>query len=180
MNTALYLLAALVAIAAVCFLFTPIMRLYLKFRGTRVVQCPDNDRPAAVKVDSMRAALSAFGERDLHLNQCSRWPEKRDCGQDCLRQVEAAPEDCLVRTMLTRWYAERNCAVCGKALHAVDWLEHKPALMTPDRKTVEWAEIAPETVPEVLKTHLPVCWDCHIAATFRRQHPDLVVDRPWR
>ena len=27
-------------------------------------------------------------------------------------------------------------------------------------------------------THLPVCWNCHIAESFRREHPELVVDRP--
>jgi hypothetical protein len=32
----------------------------------------------------------------------------------------------------------------------------------------------------VLSTHLPVCWDCHIARRFRREHPALVVDRPRR
>jgi hypothetical protein len=32
----------------------------------------------------------------------------------------------------------------------------------------------------VLETHSPVCWDCHIAQEFRQDHPDLVVFRPWR
>jgi hypothetical protein len=32
----------------------------------------------------------------------------------------------------------------------------------------------------VLETHLPVCWDCYIAQSFVREHPDLVVYRPWR
>jgi hypothetical protein len=30
-----------------------------------------------------------------------------------------------------------------------------------------------------LQTHLPVCWDCYIAQTFRLEHPDMVVFRPW-
>jgi hypothetical protein len=32
----------------------------------------------------------------------------------------------------------------------------------------------------VLETHFPVCWDCYIAQQFRRDHPDLVVFRPWQ
>jgi hypothetical protein len=32
----------------------------------------------------------------------------------------------------------------------------------------------------VLETHSPVCWDCYIAQEFRRDHPDLVVLRPWQ
>jgi hypothetical protein len=28
-----------------------------------------------------------------------------------------------------------------------------------------------------LDAYLPVCWDCHIAGSFRREHADLVTDR---
>ena len=122
MNSALYLVAVIVAIAAAYFLLTPLVRLYARFRGTRVVTCPENQQPAAVKVDAVRAALSTVGTRDLELSQCSRWPEKRDCGQECIAQIEASPEDCLVRAILTKWYMERNCVVCGKALGQIDWL----------------------------------------------------------
>jgi hypothetical protein len=31
---------------------------------------------------------------------------------------------------------------------------------------------------ETFATHQPVCWDCHIAQTFRREHAELVTDRP--
>jgi hypothetical protein len=30
---------------------------------------------------------------------------------------------------------------------------------------------------ETMQTHLPVCWNCHIAQEFRREHSELVVDR---
>ncbi len=179
MSTVMYLLAGIVAVAAICFLLMPLARLYRRFRGTRVVTCPENQKTAAVQVDALRAALSTVGTRDLELSACTRWPEKRNCGQECLAQIEASPEDCLVRTMLTQWYADRNCVVCGKALGHIDWLEHKPALRGPGGETAEWAQIPPETLPEVLATHQPICWDCHIAAAFRRQYPDLAVDRPW-
>jgi hypothetical protein len=33
-------------------------------------------------------------------------------------------------------------------------------------------------LPEVFLTYAPVCWDCHIAETLRREHPELIVDRP--
>jgi hypothetical protein len=180
MNAALYILAGVVAAAAAWFILTPLLRLYLRFRGTRVVTCPENRKPAAVQVDALRASLSVAGTKDLELKQCSRWPEKRGCGQECLAQIEASPEDCLVRTMLTKWYAERSCVVCGKELGQVDWLQHKPALRAPNRESVEWNQVPPETVPEVLATCEPVCWDCHIAATFRREHPELVTDRSWK
>jgi hypothetical protein len=27
---------------------------------------------------------------------------------------------------------------------------------------------------------MPVCWGCYVAQSFRREHPELVVYRPWR
>ncbi len=154
---------------------------FLRFRGARVVTCPETGKPAGVAVDSRHAAVTAFQRRpDLRLTSCSRWPEKKDCGQDCLRQIEAAPEDCLVRTILTRWYAGKSCAYCGRTFGAVHWHDHKPALLDRDGHTVEWQELAPEDVPGALDLDKPVCWTCHVAETFRREHPDLVVDRPWQ
>lgn len=57
-------------------------------------------------------------------------------------------------------------------------MERKPALMSPERRTVEWHEVPAETLPEVLSTYRPVCWSCHIAESFRREHPELVIERP--
>ena len=86
----------------------------------------------------------------------------------------------MVRNILTKWYAGRTCVFCGKALGEIDWLDHKPALMSPERVTLEWNEIPAENFPVVLQTHMPVCWDCHIAETFRHRYPELLVDRPWK
>jgi hypothetical protein len=32
---------------------------------------------------------------------------------------------------------------------------------------------------DVMRTHEAICWDCHVAETFRRQRPDLVLDNPF-
>jgi hypothetical protein len=154
---------------------------FFSYRGTRVVRCPENLEVAAVAVDARHAAATAFRRQpELRLAACSRWPEKKGCGEECLRQIEAAPEDCLVRTMLVRWYAGKKCVYCGKAFSSIQWHDHKPALLGMDGRTVEWSQVLPERVPEELAHDRPVCWNCHIAETFRREHPDLVVDRPER
>ena len=57
-------------------------------------------------------------------------------------------------------------------------LDHAPALLGPDFRTTEWKGIRPEQLPEIFSTRQPVCWNCHIAETFRRLHPELVTDRP--
>jgi hypothetical protein len=153
---------------------------YIKMRGARVITCPDNEQPAAVLVDARHAALtSAGGHERLRLDSCSRWPEKAGCGQECLKQIEAQPTDCLVKTQVSRWYTDKTCAVCGKALGVVDWASHKPALRAPDGRTLEWADVQPETMFQVMSTHAAICWDCHVAERFRRQRPDLVLDNPF-
>jgi len=178
MNTALYTIAALVALAAVYLVLSPLLRIYLRYRGQRVVTCPETQAPAGVEVDAAAAAVSAFGEPRLRLRDCSRWPEREACGQECLRQIESAPADCLVRNILARWYEGKSCVVCGRPLGNIDWVNHRPALLSPENITFEWKDLSPESIHQALENHRPVCWNCHVAATFRREHPDLVVERP--
>ena len=181
MTLIIYLIAAIVVLGVFFLLLSSAAAAYLKFRGTRLVTCPETKEPAAVEVDAQYAGFTALmGERGPRLKDCSRWPERQDCGQRCLGQIVSAPEDCLVRNIFTKWYEGKTCAFCGKALGEIDWLDHKPALMSPERVTLEWKEIPAEKVPVVLQTHMPVCWDCHIAETFRRRYPELFVDRSWK
>jgi hypothetical protein len=151
---------------------------YLKFRGKRVITCPETRKAAGVEVDAAHAAITGgIGNTDLRLKSCSRWPERQDCGQACLLQVRLAPEDCLLRNILTGWYADKHCVSCGTPFGEIHLYDHKPALLSPEGKTFEWREIAAERVNDVLATHSPVCWDCHILQTFCREHPDMSVDR---
>lgn len=156
------------------------LRAWVRFRGTRVVVCPENHHTAAVEVDPSQAAVSALmGSPDLSLRTCSRWPEKEDCGQECLAQIEAAPDETRVTSVFERWSAERACAMCGQPM-VIQRHGHQSAVMDltrPDHPTLEWATIDPTELPERLKTLAPVCWNCHVAESFRRLHPDLVVDR---
>jgi hypothetical protein len=153
---------------------------WLKYRGRRVVACPENSRPAGVQVDATRAALNLFGKPDLHLSSCSRWPERAGCGQQCLSQIEASPDGCLVRNMLVKWYEGKDCVSCGKPFGKIDWNGAKPALLRADKKSVDWNQVAAEELPETLSAALPVCFACHMAITLVREHPDLVTDRSSR
>ena len=182
MSTAFSVMVAIVLFLMALPALLIFLNAYRTARGKRVITCPETKEPAAVDVNAAYAALTTLrkGEATFSLRDCSRWPERRDCGQECLRQIEAAPEGCLVRYMLANWYVGRLCVYCRKPLAEMNWAEHKPALMTSELKTVEWGDVPPETLPQLLLVSLPVCWNCHIAETFRREHPDLVVDRPWR
>jgi hypothetical protein len=175
------LVAGGLAILLVVLLGVRLGRAYLAFRGTRLVTCPETLRPAAVELDAQLAAWTAMiGEPVRRVAECSRWPERASCNQECLRQLAHAPGDCRVRTMLTGWYEGRRCALCHTPFGGITWHDRKPAIMGADRITRTWEEIAPETLPEALVAGVPVCWSCHVAESFRRLHPDLFVDRPWR
>jgi hypothetical protein len=157
------------------------LRTYRKFGGMRVITCPETGCPAAVEVDKKHAAATTFlqeGQTELRLASCSRWPEREGCGQECLAQIEAAPEGCLVRSMLIAWYRGSTCAFCQKEISEIHWSDNKPAILTPDGRTIEWAEVRPEDLPGVFATHRRVCWNCHIAQSFRAQFPGLAIERP--
>ena len=171
----LVLAACLFAIRAV-----PAIRTYLEARGKRLVTCPETHKVEAVDVAAGDAAIGAFvSEPTLRLVECSRWPVRQDCGQECLRQVEADSENCLVWNIVSKWYEGKKCAFCHKAFGPLHHLDHAPALLGRDFKTVEWKGLQPERLPEVFATHQPVCWNCHVTESFRRLHPELVTDRPY-
>jgi hypothetical protein len=155
------------------------LRTYFKFRGKRIVSCPETHEAAAVSVAAAKAAAqAAVGAPHLALSDCSRWPEKEACGQECLEQVEEAPKACLVNTIVNQWYAGQKCVFCRQPFHEIHWHDHPPALVDERKRTIEWKDVPPEKLQEVFKTHLPVCWSCHVTETFRRTLPELVVDRP--
>jgi hypothetical protein len=82
-----------------------------------------------------------------------------------------------VQSQVQQWFRGRGCAYCQQPIEEIHWHEHPPAVLSPEQKTMPWNEIAPEKLPEVFETHLPVCWSCHMAETFRREHPERVVER---
>ena len=178
MSIEIYLIVLLLVVAAVYFVVPLVVGTYIRYRGKRLITCPETRKPAAVNVDAGHAALTAaVGHSDLRLKSCTRWPEREDCGQECLSQIEISPEGCLLRNILTDWYRGRNCVSCGREFGELHLLDHKPALLSPEGKTVEWSDVPPQDVPAVLATHFPVCWDCHVTETFCREHPDMIVDR---
>jgi len=172
-----------VATLALCFLYLSVIaiRAYRKYSGTRLVTCPETDRPVAVAVDATHAAVTAtIDSTDLRLKRCTRWPERADCGQECLRQIEAAPEDCLVRNILAEWYAGKSCALCGAPIPPLHAWEHRPGLIDATGKAVLCTDVPAEQLPELLTTHQPICWNCDVAEEFRRRNPELVIEAPAR
>lgn len=172
----------ILAILIVATLATLLAARYARLRGARVITCPDNHQYAGVEVDAAHATLTSIfhGKTHLQLQSCTRWPEKEGCGQECVAEIESATNHCLVRAVLADWYLGRKCRFCQHAFGQVNWHDHKPALFDADRgRSVEWTAIAPEKVYDAMSRFEPVCWNCHVAETFRQDHGDLVTDRRY-
>jgi hypothetical protein len=103
MNVLLLLLVTSAAAAMAGYvLFSAALR-WARFRGTRVVSCPETGKPAAVALASLSGALAApFGATVPSLRACSRWPERAGCGQECLGEIEESPDGCLLRSLAER------------------------------------------------------------------------------
>jgi hypothetical protein len=173
-----YLFAAALLVTALIFAVWYFIRTRQLFSGERVIVCPETGKQAMVEVDARHAAISAMlGQTDLQLENCWRWPMKQDCGQECILQLDVAPAECLVRSVLEKWYRDKKCAFCERPFADIHLIDHQPALLNPEGVTVEWKQIPLTVVMEAMATYKPVCWNCHVAQSFRRQHPDLVVDR---
>jgi len=180
MSFTVLIIIAVLALAVGLFVFRAIpgVRAYFDYRGKRLITCPETHKPEAVDVAAGEAALGAFlTEPTLRLRECSRWPERQDCGQECLQQIEIDPENCLVWNIVSKWYEGKDCVFCHKKIGLLHHIDHVPALLAPDHTTAEWNQFRPQQLPEIFETHRPVCWNCHVSETFRRTHPELVVDR---
>lgn len=181
-NALFWIITVTVAAVAVYFLYRAFgsIRTYFQLRGERLVTCPENRQTAAVELDAKEAAREAFSHKpQFHLSECTRWPERKDCGQQCLSEIEMAPSECLVRNIVIDWFSDKKCVHCGKVIAEVKewWVDHKPALLTPEKQIITWNEFPAEKLPELFSKCYPVCWSCTATEAFRKQHPEMVADR---
>lgn len=172
----LFLYVALILLAGVA-----VWRLgstWVKYRGKRVITCPENHDPAGVAVDASHAVWTMFRKtQELRLSECTRWPEKAGCGQECLSEVRESGADCLVRNIIAKWYRDKVCAGCGQAIGEIDWTGSRPALLVADQVSVEWKQIPADRLVGTLAAALPICFACHTANRLVKEHPELVTDR---
>src|ERR1035438_1267239 len=111
MTVTVFITLTVVALALGLFVFRAIpgIRAYFEYRGKRLITCPETHKPEAVDVAAGEVAVGAFlSEPTLRLKECSRWPERQDCGQECLQQIEIGPANCLVWNIVSQWYEENQ------------------------------------------------------------------------
>lgn len=171
--------AAVSLVIGVCLIgyVVRVTRVWRRLKSERVVTCPETGHPAAVRIDVVHAAVSelAQGELDLRLASCSRWPSRGPCDEACM--LEAQDPQSTVQAIAAGWYKDKVCIYCRGPLGDDRVSGHHAAFLDSSGVTREWADVPADALPEALSSGWPVCWDCHVAATFRRTHPQFVTDR---
>lgn len=76
-----------IAVLAVGYVLLPVAATtFFDYRGKKSLRCPLTGGEAKVGIDARRAAFtSVFGKTRLRVQDCSLWPGKKHCTQDCLR-----------------------------------------------------------------------------------------------
>ncbi len=81
-----WILLLAIAALAIFYVLTPMMaEVFARYRKPRLLRCPETGETAAIQIDARHAATTSLaGAPDLRVADCSRWPERADCGQDCV------------------------------------------------------------------------------------------------
>jgi hypothetical protein len=83
----------------------------------------------------------------------------------------------MVRTFLGHWYEKERCALCGAPFGTTPFLENMPGFLDAEGRTFSWSAVSAERLPEVLRTHRPICHRCHDDGISRGEHPEVLSHR---
>jgi hypothetical protein len=143
---------------------------YFQNRGRQSVACPENGEPVDVEVDRKYSFWMALrGQEHTRLQSCSRWPEKGDCGQECLTQVDPSPEN--VERLMLGWYRGKSCAICTRAITPSDWRRGRLAWLDDEHKLVELRQVNLRQLQFALEGMRALCWTCHQEERARQAIP---------
>ena len=131
------------------------MAAYFRISRSRSATTPETTAPA-VTAEAAPAAASDAGQR-----------------------ASSAPTRKTAFRTMSRWYAGKQCAICGRDIAPLSHFGPEPGLTSAAARTitVAWTDVPSDQLPHMLDTHLPVCSSCHLITWFQHEHPDLMVDR---
>ena len=94
------------------------------------------------------------------------------------RHAKVHPHDAATIAQLKHFFEGRQCAACSRPIPPVHAGELRPGLLNANtHEAIAWDDIPEANLSTTLGSHVPICSNCLIAETFRRQYPELVVDR---
>jgi hypothetical protein len=173
------LFIALLILAVLLVYLVIAARTWTEVRGARLVVCPETQQPVAVQVDVGHAVASALWEQpDLRVTSCSRWPERQDCDQPCVRQIERAPSETRPKTIASHFFARQRCAICTEKIAPLGAFTLQPGFMNPaTRRVARWDDVPPRDLPRAVADWRPLCANCTLSESLRQDFPDRVTER---
>ena len=170
--------ALLVALFALAVGGVVLLRRWYAWRQKRLITCPENERPAAVRVDAVRAAGAARESAPVGVLALAREAGLR----------AGVPRPDREGTGRVPRADARRALVRGQGLHVLRQADQGRRLGGPEarparagrRGILAWPDVPPEALPELFKTHAPVCWNCLVVQKVASEHPDDVTVRPPR
>jgi hypothetical protein len=164
-----FLITFLIAlVAAVCIMI--LLKPDEYFTADREIVCPESHTPAAVQIDlshRIRTLLRGGGEF-LRLKSCSRWPERKACGEECLLQIDLRPK--ILDDVLQKWCAGKPCALCGRRLTENDWRLGYFSAVNDQNEFVNAREMPlySHELTIALAQYRPVCRNCQSTQLAKR------------
>ena len=150
------------------------LQTYFQNRGRQSAICPENGQPVDVEVDNKYGFWTALrGQEHSRLKSCTRWPEKGDCGQECLAQVDPSPEN--VERLMLGWYRGKACTICARSITPSDWRRGRLAWLDAQHKLVELRQVDLKQLQLAMQAMRPLCWICHQEERVRQAVPTRIL-----
>lgn len=87
MNTPLITIAAIIALGGLFVVLPLFVHTFQRYRNKKVLKCPETGELAEVDINAPRAAISSlFSKPLLKVKNCTLWPKRKGCDEECLRQ----------------------------------------------------------------------------------------------
>ena len=143
---------------------------YYENRGRKAVKCPDTDQTADIEMDHGFALKTAMrGQERSRVQSCSQWPQHGECGQECLVQVDASPEN--LERLFARSLSGSTCASCTREITPSDWRQGRLGVLDQEHRLFELRDMPVDDLQAVLRETRPLCWTCHQEARARNILP---------
>jgi hypothetical protein len=79
-------MGVVIALGVLYVLLPQVLHTFQRYRNRKALTCPEAGGPAEIDVDASRAAFSsAFGKPLLRIKNCTLWPRRKGCAEDCLK-----------------------------------------------------------------------------------------------
>ena len=108
-----------------------------------------------------------------YFTQASRPPVEVKPGRE-----KRNPHDAATTAELKHFFGGKQCAACSRPIPPVHAGELHPGLLNATtHEAIAWEDIPAANLSTTLESHVTICSSCLTVETFRRQYPELVVDR---